>query len=50
MTQVEAVRKGSGAGRGRKLAALIRSATFMQRYRSDLETRDARLQELAENW
>lgn len=50
MLQIASVRKAFGAGRARKLAALIRSATFMQRYRSDLETRDARLQELAEDW
>ena len=34
----------------RRLAACVHSAAFMQRYRSDLDTREARRTELARRW
>ena len=34
----------------KRLVACVHSAAFMQRYRSDLETREARRKELAARW
>lgn len=37
-------------GRLKRLVACVHSAAFMQRYRSDLDTREARRKELAARW
>ncbi len=34
----------------KRLVACVHSAAFMQRYRSDLDTREARRKELAARW
>ena len=37
-------------GKLKRLVALTHSAAFMQRYRSDLDTRETRRKELAHRW
>ena len=50
MCQVAAIRKMRGRGKAVKLAALVHSAIFMERYQNDLSTRDTRLKELSHHW
>lgn len=50
VVQVSAMKEGAVSTRVRRLAACVHSAAFMQRYRSDLDTREARRAELARRW
>ena len=48
--QVLAFRELPVGARLKRLVACVHSAAFMQRYRSDLETRETRRKELAARW